>query len=139
MIERRGRSLRVGVGSTSMASRVMAAIVSKKRLITSSRLVSSPLQSPCKGSGAMWMRSISDRAMLAVSSSVFGLLCSSCVSHVAQVDRHDNTQVDLEIQPLRVDVVRFAVVVVVHLADDGGGEVTVLNKFVVVQPDDAKV
>ena len=46
-------SLRVGVGTTSMVSRVMAAISSKKRQMTSSRLVRSALQSLCKMSGAM--------------------------------------------------------------------------------------
>ena len=40
-------------------------------------------------------------------------------SPVARVDRRDNTHVDLEVQPLRVDVVRFDVVVIVHLVDDG--------------------
>ena len=63
-----------------MVSRVMAVIGSKKRLITSSRLVSSALQSLCETSGVKWVRSISARAMLAVSSSVIGLLCSSCVN-----------------------------------------------------------
>ena len=62
-----------------------------------------------------------------------------CNSHVARVDRRDNTQGDLEAQPLRVDVVRFAVVVVVHLADDGGGVVVVVNNVIVVQPDESKV
>ena len=42
-----------------------------------------------------------------------------CDSLIARVDCRDNTQVDLEVQPLRVDVVRFAVVVVVHLANVG--------------------
>ena len=41
-------------------------------------------------------------------------------SLVARVDRRDNTQADLDVQPLRVEVVRFDVVVIVHLADDGG-------------------
>ena len=42
-----------------MTSRMMAAIVSKKCQLTSSRLVSSALQSFCKMSGAKWVRSIS--------------------------------------------------------------------------------
>ena len=40
-------------------------------------------------------------------------------SHVARADRRDNTLVDLDVQPLCVDVVRFDEVVVVHLAHDG--------------------
>ena len=39
-----------------------------------------------------------------------------CDSPVPRADRRDNTQGDLEVQPMRVDVVRFAEVVVVHLA-----------------------
>ena len=62
-----------------------------------------------------------------------------CDSRVARVDRRDNTQVDLEVLPLCVDVVQFAVVVVVHLAYDGDGVVSVLNNVIVVQPDEAKV
>ena len=54
-----------------------------------------------------------------------------CNSHVARVDRRDNTQVDLEVQPLRVDVVSFAVVGVVHLAHDED-VVTVINNVIVV-------
>ena len=61
-----------------------------------------------------------------------------CDSPVARADRRDNTQVDIEVQ-LRVEVVRFAEVVVVHLADDGNGEVMVLNNAIVDQPDEAKV
>ena len=62
-----------------------------------------------------------------------------CNSHVARVDRRDNTQVDLEVQPLRVDVVRFSVEVIVHLPHDGGGVVADLNNGIVGQPDEAKV
>ena len=62
-----------------------------------------------------------------------------CDSPVARVDRRDNTQVDLEVQPLRVEVVRFSVVVIVHLADDGDGVVTIPNNGTVVQPDETKV
>ena len=40
-------------------------------------------------------------------------------SRVTRVDRRDNTQVGIDAQPLRVGVVRFDVVVIVHLADDG--------------------
>ena len=54
-----------------------------------------------------------------------------CNSHVARVDRRDNTQVDIEVQPLRVDVVSFAVVGVVHLAHDED-VVTVINNVIVV-------
>ena len=57
--------------------RVMATIVSNKCRVTSSRLTSSALQSPCKMSGAKWMRCISVRARFATSSSMFGMLCSS--------------------------------------------------------------
>ena len=39
-----------------------------------------------------------------------------CDSPVKRADRRDNTQVDLEVLPLREDVVRCAEVVVVHLA-----------------------
>ena len=52
-------------------------------------------------------------------------------SHVPLADRRDNTQVDLEVQPLRVDVVRFAEVGVVHLAHDED-VVTVINNVIVV-------
>ena len=62
-----------------------------------------------------------------------------CDSPVAWVDRRDNTQVGLDVQPLRVDVVRFAVVVIINLAYDGGCVVSVLNNVIVVQPDEAKV
>ena len=61
-----------------------------------------------------------------------------CDGLVTWVDRRDNTHVDNEVQPLRVDVVRFAVVVIVHLADEGGG-VTFLNNGIVAQLDEAKV
>ena len=60
-------------------------------------------------------------------------------SPVVWVDRRDKTQVDLEVQPLCVEVVRFSVVVIVHLADDGGGVVTIPNNGTVVQPDETKV
>ena len=55
------------------------------------------------------------------------------------VDRRDNTQGDIYAQPLCVDVVRFAVLVIVHLVHDGDGVVTVLNNGIVVQQDEAKV
>ena len=61
----------VGVRSTSMASRVKAAIVLKKRQITASRLVSSALQS-LHDEGAKLVRSISVMARFAMSPSVFG-------------------------------------------------------------------
>ena len=61
-----------------------------------------------------------------------------CDSRVWRVDRRDNTRVDLEVQALRVDVVRLDEVVIIRLAHDGG-VVTVLNIDIVVQPDDAKV
>ena len=56
-----------------------------------------------------------------------------CDSHVTRGDRRDNTQVVLEERPLRVEVVRFAEVVVVHLACDGSGVVMELNNGIVVQ------
>ena len=62
-----------------------------------------------------------------------------CDSHVWRAYHRDNTQVGIEVQPLRVDVVRYAVAVVVHHADDGDGIVTVLNSGIVVQPGEAKV
>ena len=68
---------------------------------------------------AKWMRSIEARARFAMSSSVIGLLYSSCDSHVQWADRRHNTHVDIEVQPLRVGVVRFDVVVIVHLVHDG--------------------
>ena len=74
-----------------------------------------------------------------MSSSVIGLFFMSCVSLVAPVDRRDNTQVDIGVQPRRVDVVGFAVLVIVHLAHVGYGGVTALNNIIVVQPDEAKV
>ena len=56
-----------------------------------------------------------------------------------RVERRDNTQVGIDVQPLDVDVIRFAVVVIVQLEDDGGCVVTVLNNGIVVQPEEAKV
>ena len=56
----------------------MAAIGSKKPLITSSRLASSALQSLSKMRWVKMMRSISERARLAVSLSGIVLLCCSC-------------------------------------------------------------
>ena len=61
-----------------------------------------------------------------------------CDSPVARGDRRDNTQGDLEAQPLRVDVVRFAVVVVVHLAHDGMVVSLCSKNGSVVAPDEAK-
>ena len=58
----------------------MAAIGSKKPLITSSRLASSALQSLSKMRWVKMMRSISERARLAVSLSGIVLLCSNCVT-----------------------------------------------------------
>ena len=62
-----------------------------------------------------------------------------CDSPVARVDRRDNTQVDVDVQPLHVDVVRLAVVVVVRLVHGGGGVVTFLKNVIVRQLDEAKV
>ena len=62
-----------------------------------------------------------------------------CDCPVARGDGRDNTQVDVELQSLPVDVVRFAEVVVVHLPHDGSRVVKVLSNVVVVQPDQAKV
>ena len=61
-----------------------------------------------------------------------------CDSPVAWVDRHVNTLVDLEAQPLCVRVVRFAEAVVVHLEHDGDGVVIVLKNAIVIQRDEAK-
>ena len=55
-----------------------------------------------------------------------------------RVDRRDITQVDIEVQPLRVEVVRFAVAVFVHLAHDGDGELVVINIVIGVHFDDAR-
>ena len=60
-------------------------------------------------------------------------------SPIAWADRRDNTHVDLEVQPLCVDVVRFAVVVVAHLEHDGGGVVSFINTVIVVKQDETKV
>ena len=60
-------------------------------------------------------------------------------SLVAWVDRRYKTQIDLDAQPLRVEVVRFAEIVLVHLEDDGGGVVAVVNNVIVVGFDEAKV
>ena len=49
-----------------MVSAVMAAMGSEKRLLTSSCLVKSALQSLCKMRWVKWMRSILERAMLTV-------------------------------------------------------------------------
>ena len=59
-------------------------------------------------------------------------------SPVARVERRDNTQGGIEVRSLRADVVRFAEVVVVHLTDDGGVVVTVLNNDIVIQHDEDK-
>ena len=59
-----------------------------------------------------------------------------CNNPVARGDRRENTQVGIEVQ-LRVEVVRFAEVVVVDLKHDGDGGVTIFN--VIVQQDDAIV
>ena len=56
-----------------------------------------------------------------------------------RVDSRDNTQVGLGVQPLCVEVVRFAEIVLVHLEDDGGGVVAVVNNVTVVGFDEAKV
>ena len=61
-----------------------------------------------------------------------------CDSHVTRGDRRDNTRVDLGVQPLSVDVVRFTDAVVVHIGYDGV-EVTVHNNIIVVPTDEAKV
>ena len=61
-----------------------------------------------------------------------------CDSPVAWVDRHDITLVDLDVQPLCVEVVRFAEAVVVHLEHDGDGVVIVLKNAIVIQRDEAK-
>ena len=58
-----------------MVSRVMAAIVSKKRQMTSSRLVSTALLSISKLSGAKSMLFFSAMARLPANPSVIGLLC----------------------------------------------------------------
>ena len=42
-----------------------------------------------------------------------------CDSPVVRDDRQDNTLVDLGVQPLRVEVVRFAEEVIVHFAHEG--------------------
>ena len=121
-----------------MASRVMAVIVSKKRKTTSSRLVSSALQSFCKMSRAKWMRSISASARLAMSSSVFGLLCGRCVTVLSRGHTVKTTRRLTLMHSRCVDGVRFDEAVVVDLMHDGGRVVTVLNNGIVVQPDEAK-
>ena len=67
------------------------------------------------------------------------LVVQLCDSLVGRVDHRDDSQVDLDAQPPRVDVVRFAVVVIVHPVHDGDGIVTVLNNTIVVQLGEAKV
>ena len=59
-------------------------------------------------------------------------------SPVTRVDRRDDTQVCIEVQRLRVDVVRFAVVVVARLAH-GGGVVSFINTVIVIRPDEAEL
>ena len=120
-----------------MVSHVMADIV-LKRLITSSRLVSSVLQSFCKMGREKWMRFISASARLAMSSSAFGLLCGSCVTVLSPGLTVKITR-RLSLMDSRcVDGVRFDEAVVVDLVHDGGRVVTVLNNGIVVQPDEVK-
>ena len=122
-----------------MVSRAMTAIVSNRKKM-SSRLVSSPLQSFCKMRRKKWTRSnLGEGEVGSVFIGDWRVVQRLCDSPVAWVDRHDITLVDLEVQPLRVDVVRFAEAVVIHLEHDGGGCVTVHNNDIVVQPEEAKV
>lgn len=62
-----------------------------------------------------------------------------CDSPVKGEGRRVFTMVDLDVQPLRVEVVRYAETVVVCLAHDGGGIFSLLNNVIVVQSDEAKV
>ena len=81
------------------------------------------------------MTSITAKARFATSSYVFGLLCSSggtvlWLGEIAERWFGEGTLVDLGVQ-LRVEVVRFAEVVVVRLAHDG--VVTVIKNGIVIQ------
>ena len=122
-----------------MVSRVMTAIVSKKGWITISRLVRSALQTLCKMSGEMdWFR-LGGGEDVNEFIGVQLVVQQLCESPVARGKRPDYKQINLGVQLLRVDVVRFAVIVIVHLAHDGDGIVMVLNHTIVVQLDEAKV
>ena len=91
-----------------MVSRAMTAIVSNRKKM-SSRLVSSPLQSFCKMRRKKWTRSnLGEGEVGSVFIGDWLVVQRLCDSPVAWVDRHDITLVDLDVQPLRVDVVRFA-------------------------------
>ena len=94
---------------------------------------------PFKMSEAKWVRSVSARAMLAVSPSVFGLLCSGCGTVMSRGQIVETTRrLTLRYSRSVSMLSDWIVVVIAHLARDGA-VVTVLNNSIVVQPDDAKV
>ena len=122
-----------------MVSRVMAVIGSKKHQITSSRLVSSALQSPCKMNGRSG-RDQSRRGDVAhefidvwpvVQQIVIVLSRGLSVETTPRVTLMYNRCVSM--------VYNFAEVVVAHVVDDGSGVVTVVNNSILVQHDETKV
>ena len=127
-VERRGRSLRIGAGSTfdgePRDGRHRFEEAPDNVVVVGEQHVAESFQDERGDVDEIHVGGDEVRREFIGDQLVANQLCDS---PVALVDRRDKAQVDIDVQLLRVEVVRLAVVVVVHLAHDEDGVVTVLT------------